>query len=131
VYYDLYVTDIAIILFYVQVITSVSYYPQQRGPGMTSTTSTVAVTSAAASNANVGSGSAVDEEDFLTAERMAAWLKENRVLQVRVFFLSFLFLSSRKSIVLKDCLLNGYKRSIDIGQIASHIGPLKLEPFSK
>lgn len=66
-----------------QVITSVSYYPQQRGPGMTSTTSTVAVTSAAtASNANVGSNVGVDEEDFLTAERMAAWLKENRVLQV-------------------------------------------------
>ena len=67
-----------------QVITSVSYYPQQRGPGMTSTTSAVAVTSAAsASNSTAATNASIEEEDFLTAERMAAWLKENRVLQVK------------------------------------------------
>ena len=50
---------------------------------MTSTTSAVAVTSAAtASNSTAASNASVEEEDFLTAERMAAWLKENRVLQV-------------------------------------------------
>lgn len=40
-----------------RVITSVSYYPQ-RHPNP------------------------AEEEDFLTAERMAAWLKEKKVLQV-------------------------------------------------
>lgn len=40
-----------------RVITSITYCPQQRHPS-------------------------VDEEDFLTADRMAAWLKENKVLQI-------------------------------------------------
>ena len=52
---------------------------------MTSTTSAVAVTAASSANANVGSNASIEEEDFLTAERMAAWLKENRVLQVSEF----------------------------------------------
>jgi hypothetical protein len=57
---------------------------------MTSTTSTVAVTSAAAaSNSTAASNASIEEEDFLTAERMAAWLKENRVLQVRIRVLQF------------------------------------------
>lgn len=60
-----------------RVITSVSYYPTSRHSG-----------------GSVGSGSGVtgggggvvqsgaDDEDYLTADRMAGWLKENKVLQI-------------------------------------------------
>lgn len=52
-----------------RVITSVSYYPRPPSSSHHSVS--------AASSSGVE-----DEEDFLTAERMADWLKENKVLQI-------------------------------------------------
>ena len=54
-----------------RVIASVSYYPNQGQPQP----------QPQPSQKGSGEGSST-EEDFLTADRMAAWLKENKVLQI-------------------------------------------------
>ncbi len=60
-----------------RVISSVSFYsPQQRNQPSASNVSSAANSGAVG---NIGAG---EDEDFLTAERMAAWLKENKVLQI-------------------------------------------------
>ena len=56
-----------------RVITSVSYYPTSRHGGGSGSAGGVA---------QGGSGQGNDEEDYLTADRMAGWLKENKVLQI-------------------------------------------------
>ena len=59
-----------------RVITSVSYYPTTRHGGGSS---------GGGMSGGGGGGSGVvqgDDEDYLTADRMAQWLKENKVLQI-------------------------------------------------
>ena len=58
-----------------RVIASVSYYPNQGQPQP----------QPQPSQKGSGEGSST-EEDFLTADRMAAWLKENKVLQIGTCF---------------------------------------------
>ena len=68
-----------------RVISSVSYYsPQQRShPSTTASSSSASATvSAGSASAGGGGGGSGEDEDFLTAERMAGWLKENKVLQI-------------------------------------------------
>jgi ubiquitin carboxyl-terminal hydrolase 9/24 len=63
------------------VITSVSYYPQQSGPnsqGQVIGGNNQQNRQTQGGNANL----AQEEEDFLTADRMAIWLKDNKVLQI-------------------------------------------------
>ena len=57
-----------------RVIASVSYYPNQGQPQP----------QPQPSQKGSGEGSST-EEDFLTADRMAAWLKENKVLQIGTY----------------------------------------------
>ncbi len=61
-----------------RVISSVSYYsPQQRSHPSSSN-----VSASSASGVGGGGGGSGEDEDFLTAERMADWLKENKVLKI-------------------------------------------------
>ena len=63
-----------------RVISSVSYYPSS------SSASTSGPGSLRTGSGGGGVGPArlpgTEEEDFLTADRMAEWLKENKVLQI-------------------------------------------------